>query len=111
MKKKMTFQARTMGLLVTVLLAAAGCSSGNLEAVKQKAPEVWQAQGFEAVAYEGYHWGFWGMGTNYGGACVWHRLKKVPDNGITYSGYVQRWGDEFNVYGPYAADAISPGGR
>jgi hypothetical protein len=99
-----------MKKIVCIIVAAllAGCSAGNLDYVKAHAPVKWQKQGFEVVDYEGYHWGALGMGTTYGGAQVWHRLRKVPDNGITYSGYIQRWGDELHVYGPTAIDAIRP---
>jgi hypothetical protein len=89
------------------MLFLVGCSSGNLDYVKDKAPEKWKTQGFEVVDYEGYQWGTGGI-NSYGGAKVWHRLKKIPDNGITYSGYIQRWGDELHVYGPDAIDAIKP---
>lgn len=88
-------------------LSLMGCSSSNLEETKAAAPARWESQGFTVVDYEGYTWGGW-LGGSYGGANVWHRLRKVPDNGITYSGYVQRWGDEFHVYGPHAIDAIRP---
>lgn len=97
-------------LVITALVALffGSCNPSNKDYVKASAAEKWRAQGFEVVDYEGYQWG-WGIrGTNYGGAQVWHRLKKVPDNGITYSGYIQRWGDELHVYGPFAADAIKP---
>lgn len=89
------------------LLLLLGCSSGNLDYVRQKAKEKWRLQGFEIIDYEGYQWGFWGF-NSYGGAKVWHRLKKIPDNGITYSGNMQRWGNELHVYGPKALDAIMP---
>ena len=96
--------------LATVLLSTlltVGCSSGNLEEVKNKAEETFESVGFEVVGYEGFQWGFWGFNT-YGGANVWYRLNKIPDNGISYTGYIQRWGDEYHVYGPKATDAIKP---
>jgi len=95
-------------MLIIIIFMILGCSSGNLVDVKVKAPEVWKQNGFEVVAYEGFTWGFGGLGTKYGGAHVWHRLKKIPDNGITYSGFIIRWGDEYHVYGPLAIDAIKP---
>ncbi len=86
-----------------------GCSSNNLQNTKDKAPEVWKQIGFKVVGYEGFQWGKWGIfGSTYGGACVWHRLEKIPDNGIAYSGYIQRWGNEYHIYGLYAIDAIRP---
>ena len=74
----------------------------NKEYVKERAPDKWAAQGYEVIDYEGFQWGI-GIGP-YGGAKVWHRLKRVPDNGRTYSGYINRWGDELQVYGPHVND-------
>jgi len=84
-----------------------GCGYANIDALKKDAPKKWKKQGFEVVDYEGFEWGLW-LGGDYGGAKVWHRLKKIPDNGITYSGYLTKWGDETHVYGPIATDAIKP---
>lgn len=92
-------------ILVCMLLAS--CGDANLAEMKQAAPVKWKQQGFEVVDYEGFQWGLW-LGGSFGGAKVWHRLKKIPDNGVTYSGFVQKWGDEIHVYGPIAADAIKP---
>ena len=90
--------------MVSVL---AGCSSGNLDYVKEHGEDKFRSIGFEPTGYEGYRFGFWGL-NNYGGAEVWWRLNKIPDNGISYTGYIQRWGDELHVYGPIATDAIKP---
>jgi hypothetical protein len=92
------------GLLTLTL---GGCGAGNLDDVKVHAEETFESVGFKVVGYEGYQWGFWGF-NNYGGAKVWYRLDKIPWNGITYSGYIQKWGDEYHVYGPIATDAIKP---
>lgn len=95
-------------VLVAVILQCIGCyCSANLEEVKKVAPEKWRQQGFEIIDYEGFEYGLW-FGGSYGGAYVWHRLKKIPDNGITYSGHIQMWGGEPQVYGPKAHDAIRP---
>lgn len=93
-----------------ILLAAllAGCSASNLEHVKAGASERWKELRFEVVGYQGHQWGLWGLGTEYGGAKVWHELRAIPDNGITYSGYLVRWGDNLEAYGPFARDAIKP---
>jgi len=92
---------------ICVLCGLSGCSYGNLDYVKERASEKWAKQGFEVVDFEGYQWGLGGIGP-YGGAKVHHRLKKIPDNGITYSGHLVRWGDNLDVYGPTAVDAIKP---
>lgn len=95
-------------LIVILSLSLSQCGSGNLEYVKEHAPAKWEKQGFKVVDYEGYQWGSWVPFTTYGGACVWHRLKKLKDNGISYTGCIKRWGDELHVYGPIAIDAIKP---
>ena len=92
-------------LAATCLLV--GCSSGNLDYVKEHGPDKFREIGFEPVGYAGFNWGFWGF-NNYGGAEVWWRLEKIPNNGISYTGYIIRWGDELHVYGPSATDAIKP---
>ena len=78
----------------------------NLNHVKENASQTWSQMGYEINGYEGYQWG-WGIGP-YGGACVWYQLKKKPDNGILYMGYLQRWGDEIHVWKLRAIDAIKP---
>lgn len=84
-----------------------GCSA-NKEYLMQSAEAKWKKQGFEIVDYEGFHYGSFGYPFfPYGGAVVYYKLKKIPDNGITYSGGMQRWGfNEIHVYGPSAIDAI-----
>jgi hypothetical protein len=107
MKTKSAIRIGSIVLLSVTFIF--GCSFGNLQDIKDKAPEVWRQNGFKVVGYEGFQWGKWGIfGSTYGGAYVWHRLEKIPDNGITYSGYIQRWGNEYHVYGPSAIDAIRP---
>lgn len=86
-------------LTIFIGLFLAGCSSGNLEYVKEKAEHKWEKQGYKVLDYEGYEWGFWGL-NNYGGAKVWYRLRRLDNLCLSYSGYLQRWGDELHVYGP-----------
>ncbi len=86
-------------MLASFIFTGGFCSSGNLEYCKKNACEKWRSVGFECVGYEGYQWAFWGkFGSKYGGAIVWHTLKRIPDNGVIYGGFVQRWGDELHVY-------------
>lgn len=101
----MRLKLQTLLLLGLTLVS---CHSGNKEWTLERACSKWQAQGFECVDYEGWDFGFGVPFTSYGGANIWHRLKKVPDNGITYSGYMRRWGEEIHVYGPKAVEAIPP---
>lgn len=94
-------------LIISALaLAVIGCSNSNLNYVKERSPQRWKEIGFETVQYQGHQWGAGGLGTNYGGAKVWFEMRKIPDNGITYSGYLMRWGDELEVYGPFARENI-----
>jgi len=90
-------------ILILIPLALVACSPANVDYVKERADAKWAKQGYEVVDYEGYQWGIGGF--SYGGANVWYRLKKNPDNGRTYSGHLQRWGDELHVYGPDVNDA------
>lgn len=94
--------------VAVVVAMLSGCSASNLDYVKEQATERWSELGFEVVGYQGHQWGGLGFGTPYGGAKVWHELRTVPDNGITYSGYLSRWGDHLEAYGPFARDAIKP---
>lgn len=92
-------------------LALAGCSRANLDYTKNCAAETWRSVGYEIIGYEGYQWGadFGGGLFGYGGAYVWYSLRRHPnDNGIIYTGALQRWGDECHVYGPKAVDALKP---
>lgn len=99
-------------LIVILLLLVGSCSyyawpcTKNLEYVKEHADDKWRSTGFEIQGYDGYNFGS-GYGV-YGGAEVWYFLKKLPDNGITYAGYLQRWGDEVHTYDVQAIDAIKP---
>lgn len=97
-----------LALTLAAALTLAGCSPSNLDYVKDRSAERWSELGFKVVAYQGPQWGKLGFGTPYGGAKVWHELRALPDNGITYSGYLQRWGDDLEAYGPEARDAIKP---
>lgn len=83
------------------------CGYANLDDVKSAAPAKWEKMGYVVKDYEGYQWGLW-FGGSYGGAKVWHQLRRNPDNGVTYTGYIKKWGNEYHVYGPQAIDAIQP---
>lgn len=81
-----------------------GCSYKNLEETKANSPWTWEQAGYKIIGYEGFEWGI-GFG-DYGGAKVWHTLRRDAAPGIIYSGYVQRWGNEYHIYGPKAVDAL-----
>lgn len=95
-------------LVIIILFKMCFFSSANIDYVKEKADAKWEKQGFEVVDYEGYQVSTAIPFTKYGGAHVWYRLRKIPDNGITYSGSLKQWGDEIHVYGPMCIDAIKP---
>jgi len=88
------------------------CSIGskkNLDYVKDRAEDRWSDLGFNVVGYDGYQWGYtWWLSPSHGGAKVWYILEKSNGNGITYSGYLSRWGDEIHMYNLNAVDAIKP---
>ena len=94
-------------MVVCILIVFSVGTSGNLEHVKDQAEERFTELNYEIARYDGYQWGLWGY-NDYGGAHVWYLLKKVPDNGILYSAYLQRWGDEIHLYELEAIDAIKP---
>jgi len=102
--KKLFMIATVMAVLMITMI---GCSSGNLDFTKERAEQTWEDQGFKITGYEGFQWGIWGF-NSYGGAYVYYRLKKNPDNGIIYSGCLQRWGTEIHTYEVRAIDAIKP---
>lgn len=93
-------------LALLVAVALSGCGSSNVNDVKAHATAVWRQAGFEIVGYEGYtneHCFF-----RYGCGHVWHTLRRIPDNGVTYHGYIEKWGDEYHIYSIKAIDAIKP---
>jgi len=94
-------------ILIFLLFLVVG-TSANLDEVKANASPTWQQAGYEIIGYEGFQWGTWLFG-NYGGAKVWHSLRRVEGNeNVIYTGFIQRWGDEFHIYNIRAIDAISP---
>ena len=114
---------KTVWIILILLFVGSifyNCKSGlimnhsprNLEYVKQHAEVRWSEMGFSIVGYDGFNWGDCWFKV-YGGAKVWYILERIPNRGypnneITYSGYLQRWGDEIHMYGLKAIDAIKP---
>lgn len=92
-------------IAIATTLALTGCGYANLDEAKDKACARWKEAGYECVGYEGYQWGSW-YGGKYGGAKVWHSLKRPENPTVIYTGNVQFWGDELHLYGPTAIDAI-----
>lgn len=94
-----------MKRLILAIALLVGCSSNRVDDIKAHAEARWRELGFEVVGYDGYQLG--GPGACWGGA-VWYILRKIPDNGITYGGYLCKWGNEYHMYSLYAIDAIRP---
>ena len=106
--KKTTCNMKKLFLITVVLFVMGGCSYSNLDYVKERADQRWESMGFEVVGYDGFQWGVTYIHPSYGGAKVWHVLKRIPDNGIIYGGFLQRWGNEIHMYNVKAIDAIKP---
>lgn len=94
-------------LILALTFALSGCSYANLDDVKSNAPRVWKEAGYQIIGYSGYTMGNH-IGPGYGGAAVWFMVTRIPANGITYEGYIQKWGNEYHVYNVRAIDAIKP---
>lgn len=82
------------GLLFAIVLLS-GCSGANVDDVKAHADQTWASLGYKVVGYEGYQYGTH-VAPGYGGAHVWYTLRRIPDNGFTYTGSLQKWGDEYH---------------
>ncbi len=94
--------------IVSLVLLFTGCGYANLDEGKQAAPDRFKQLGYEVVGYEGFQWGTW-IGGCYGGANIWFQLKTIPDNGIRYMAYIQKWCDDgWQIYSLRAIDAIKP---
>jgi hypothetical protein len=95
--------------LFAALLSGCAPSVSNLDDVKEHAAEVWKQAGFSIIGYEGFEYGTtWCCSSEKGGAAVWYTLRRIPDNGIIYHGYIQRWKSEYHIYNIKALDAIKP---
>jgi hypothetical protein len=96
-------------LFVALMFTCSIGSIKNLDYVKERADDRWAELGFNVVGYDGYNWGYtWWLSPSHGGAKVWYVLERNPDNGITYTGFLSRWGDEIHMYNLTALDAIKP---
>ena len=90
--------------IAAICAALLGCSNKYVPEIKVHADETWKQAGFEIIGYEGYQYGFFGT---WGGQ-VWYTVKRNPDNGIIYDGFVSKWGNEYHIYNLKAIDAIKP---
>jgi len=80
-------------ILGMILLGLTGCAR-NVSYVKSHADARWKELGYQVVSYEGYNWSL------LCGGDVWYSLKRADSPGALYSGYLCKWGDELQLYGP-----------
>ena len=95
-------------LLIATTIAAASIFAAikagyrNVDTTKAAAPKRWDAAGYEIKGYEGYQW------SPIGGGNVWYIVTRKDSPGITYHGFLQKWGGEYHIYNLRAIDAIGP---
>lgn len=77
----------------------------NVDDCKEAADRTWAASGYEITGYERYLW------SPINGGDVWYLVQPKDRNGITYHGYLAKWGNEFHIYGLTALDALKPAGK
>jgi len=94
-------------ILAAIVISLTGCSSSNLSETKKNAKKTWGEMGFNVIGYEGYQYGFGIVGVKFGGAKVWYTLEKKGNDNIVYSGFLQRWGDEYHMYSIRSINAVS----
>ena len=105
--KKLSKSKRWLLVFAMCSILLISCSPANVDDVKTHAEATFNQLGFKIIGYEGYNWGLH-VFPNYGGAHVWYTLKRIPDNGIIYTGSLQRWGNEYHNTYMRAIDAIKP---
>ena len=74
----------------------------NVDVTKANAASVWREAGYEITGYEGYQW------APLHGSAVWYIVRRTDRDGITYHGYLAKWGSEYHIYNLKAIDAIKP---
>lgn len=83
--------AKILSLISLLLVFPFTSCSRNVDWVKERAQDRWNGLGYEVVGYEGYQWSL-------KGGSVWYLLKRPDSPGILYTGYLERWFDEVDVY-------------
>lgn len=79
-------------LLILLVINSIGCTR-NVEFVKKHATEKWNELGYQIQGYEGFQYSL-------AGGDVWYLLKRKDTPGVLYSGYLQSYYNEIQVYGP-----------
>ena len=92
----------TLILIIATITTLLFSGFRNVKSTKEAAPLVWNQAGFEVGGYTGYNWSL------IGGGDVWHVVTRKETPGVTYEGYISKWGNEYHVYHIRAIDAIQP---
>lgn len=79
-------------LLIIICLNFIGCAR-NVNYIKSKAKARWEELGYEVQGYEGYQWSIQG-------GDVYYLLKRKDQPRVLYSGFLNSWFGELQVYGP-----------
>lgn len=105
MNAKQPIMKNTIYAALLSMALLSGCSKCHVEDIKEHARATWEQAGFEVIGYEGYEYGR--IGGTWGGH-VWYTVRRRPDNGIIYHGFISKWGSEYHIYNLSAIDAIKP---
>ena len=85
-----------VGFLIILCIYSIVGTSGNVEKIKQLAPEEIKKREWKILRYEGFRYGSWG---NHGGK-VWYHVANTNNPNIQYRVYITMWGDELQyTYG------------
>ena len=87
------------GLIFVVSLPWLVFGGTRVADIKQAAPQVWGANGFQVVGYQGYELTLFARP----GGCVWYTVSKKD---TLYQGCISRWGDEYHIYSLRALNAL-----
>jgi len=69
-------------------------TNGNVDVIKQKAPQAIIERGWELMRYEGYQYGSW---SKHGGK-VWYHVRDKQNPNIQYRVHVTMWNNELQFY-------------
>ena len=86
-------------IAVIISIIAAGLyglvgTSGNVEEIKERAPEQLAENGFEVIRYGGFQYGSF---ANHGGK-VWYHIREKSDHSVRYRAFVTMWAGELQYY-------------
>lgn len=93
----------TLVLLFICGLNLGGCNYRAVPDIKAHAAKAWDETGFEIVGYYGYEIGTF-IAPAPGGK-VWYIVQRKGDSRIRYTGYLTKWGDEYQAYYVHPLDS------